>query len=535
MDKNSHKDNQQELINRRKFLQFIGASTVIVGSASSLGLLSSCTKKAKKTGIGFTPITPSSKDELVLADGLNSKILIKWGTPINKNEFFGDNNDYTAFLPLEKDRALFWVNHEYTNPLFSSGIERTKENAIKEMKQMGGSILEIKKTGDSWSVVEDSKYNRRIDGTTPIKFANGVKVRGRDVALGTNSNCAGGVTPWGTILTCEENYQNCWGERAEDGSVDLSQTYYGWAKHFDSIPEHYGWVVEVDLKTGKAQKHTSIGRFSHESATVALSKKGLPVIYSGDDKSNEFLYKYIGEEKNKIGKGTLYVADLKNKKWLPLDLEKSPQLKEQFKSQLDVLTYARKAAKILGATELDRPEDIEIDKETGHVYVTLTNNKKKGNYMGQILKVAEKGDHDSLEFEWEYFTTGGDKGGFACPDNLIFDKAGNLWIATDISGSAINKSPYEKFQHNGLFVIPRSGFGAGKAYQVASAPKDAEFTGLSFDSDQKTLFVSVQHPGERTKDKSLPTSTWPDRDKVPKSAVVAITGPTLDKIVGGLS
>lgn len=519
-------------INRRSFLKFLGASTVTFASISGLSLISSCTQNENSNNV--FGIKPSKDDDLVLTDGLSYDVLVKWKDKLRDGVFFGDNNDYTALIKLVDNRYLLWVNHEYTNSLFSSGLDRNKKNVDLEMEAMGGSIIEIIKDNNKWRLVVDSNYNKRITARTMIPFANGEKVLGQNLAMGTNSNCAGGVTPWGTILTCEENYQNCWGERKEDGSIDFSESYYSWEKFYKAIPEHYGWVVEVDVKTGKAKKHTCLGRFSHECATVKLTKKNLPVIYSGDDKNDECLYKFIGTKEGEIGSGILYVADLKSKKWIPLDFNSNPILKKNFSTQQEILINCRKAAKLVGGTPLDRPEDIEIDPLSGSIFVSLTNNKKNKNYMGQILKLTEKSDYDALEFEWETYITGGEESGFACPDNMAFDKVGNLWICTDISGSSMNKAPYEKFCNNGLFVIPRTGPHAGKTIQVASAPKDAELTGITFDDSFSTMFLSVQHPGEMTRYLNSPTSTWPDRTSIPKSAVVTITGKKLEDICHGI-
>ncbi|MCO4754985.1 MAG: DUF839 domain-containing protein, partial [Bacteriovoracaceae bacterium] len=209
-----------------------------------------------------------------------------------------------------------------------------------------------------------------------------------------------------------------------------------------------------------------------------------------------------------------------------------PLLKKKFKSQLDVMINTRAAAKLLGATPLDRPEDIEINPKTGDVFVALSNNKPKNNYHGQILKITESSsDHGSLKFSSSTYKTGGTEGGFSCPDNMVFDRNGNLWLTTDISGNSVGKGAYKGFGNNALFVIPASGKQAGQAIQVASAPVDAELTGPCFSPDQKTLFLSVQHPGETTKDLSNPTSTWPDGKK-PRPSVVAIQGDLLEKITG---
>ena len=126
--------------------------------------------------------------------------------------------------------------------------------------------------------------------------------------------------------------------------------------------------------------------------------------------------------------------------------------------------------------------------------------------------------------------TGGVKGGLACPDNLAFDKNGNLWIDTDIADSAANKYPYKEFGNNGLYYVPMSGPNAGDVLQVASAPIDAELTGICFLPDNETMLLSVQHPGAQTKDLSKPTSQWPDGD-TPKPAVVTISGETLKSLL----
>jgi len=157
----------------------------------------------------------------------------------------------------------------------------------------------------------------------------------------------------------------------------------------------------------------------------------------------------------------------------------------------------------------------------------------KKNFHGSILKIIEKdNDPASLTFTHETFLTGGQDKGFACPDNMVFDPKGNLWFTTDISSDAIGVGPYEGLGNNGLYVFLRSGKNAGKVIRVATAPKDAEFTGPCFSPDNKTLFLSVQHPGEESPSATELTSNWPDGG-IPKPSVVTLTGPLLDKIVAG--
>ncbi len=511
-------------MNRREFLQFLGVSGVLAS-------LPGCSTTSKVTqpmlGVG-----PSLEDKLLTADGLNYKILIRWGDKINPTQKFGYNNDFIAFHPLAKDHGLMWVNHEYVNPVFIGGIERTKANIDKERFEVGGSILEVKKENGDWKVIPNSQYNRRLDSYTKIPFAWNEKIAGSHIAEGTMGNCAGGYTPWGTFLTCEENYDMFWGEVDSKGKKD-ENSWLGWNKFYPKPPQHYGWVVEVEPKTGKAKKLVSLGRCAHECAAVTKAKNGKIVAYTGDDTNDEHFYKFISDSETSLEKGKLYVANLEQGKWLSLDIEDQPILKKHFKSQTDIQIFAREAAKIVGATPLDRPEDIEFDPLTGNVLVTLTNNKPKKNYMGSILKIMEdNNDPGSLTFKHDTFLSGSKENGFACPDNMVFDPKGNLWFTTDMSGTDVNNGPYQGLGNNGLYVFMRSGAHAGEVVRVATAPIDAEFTGPCFSPDYKTLFLSVQHPGEVSESANKLTSRWPDGD-IPKPSVVTLEGPLLDKIVSG--
>jgi secreted PhoX family phosphatase len=511
-------------MDRREFLQFLGVSGVLATAPLDLWAT-----KEKRTG--FNSLPPNLLDKFVTMDGLDYKVLIRWGEQINATEKFGFNNDFIAYHPLKKDNAILWVNHEYVHPLFINGIERTKKNVDDERLEVGGTLIEVKNEKGFWSVVKNSKYNRRLTANTEIPFAWDLPIKGSKTAIGTLAGCAGGKTPWGTILSCEENYDMFWGERDRKGVV--TKSYLGWDEIYSLPPEHYGWVVEIEPLTGKAKKLVSMGRFCHECAAVTKAKNGKVVAYSGDDTNNEHFYKFISDSESSLEKGKLYVANLEKGEWLSLDINEQEILKKTFKDQTEVQIYAREAAKLVGATALDRPEDIEFDPLTGNVLVTLTNNKSKNNYYGSILKIMEKdGDPGALKFSHGTFLTGGKESGFACPDNMIFDPKGNLWFTCDISGEAIEKGPYTGFGNNSLFVFLRSGARAGEIIRVASGPMDAEFTGPCFSPDYKTLFLSVQHPGELSTSKENPTSHWPDGG-MPRPSVVTLQGPLLDRIVQG--
>lgn len=551
-------DTNKKNYNRKEFISFLGKASL--GTMLIPPFLTSCGSMAtpitpvlspkerleKLKNLAITAMPPSDKDDLLLAEGLDYHTIIKWGDKISRKDTFGFNNDFTCFIPLDDNNpkdGLLWVNHEYIDPLFVSGFSsreykepRTTAQIDKEMYNVGGTIVRIREEEGKWKIVKNDPFNRRITAKTPIKLNWDTPIKGKTTVIGTHSNCSGGITPWKTFLTCEENYDSFYGETEYDEN-DVPKhisSSYGWEKVHHHPPEHYGWVVEIDPKDGSAQKHVALGRFAHECCTLYELEDKRVVAYTGDDKVNEHLYKFISSKPGSLKEGTLYVADIDNGKWLALDWENQPVLKNKFKDQTEVLIRAREAAKLLGATELNRPEDIEIDPITGHILVSLTNNVTKKDYHGSILKVEETdGAFDALTFKASTYKAGGEENGFSCPDNLAFDLAGNLWITTDMSGSMMNKPgrPYMPFKNNSLFVIPRYGKDEGKVIRVATAPRDAELTGPWFSPDGKTLFLSVQHPGEQTEDKKNPSSKWPfDRDNIPKPAVVAIKGDLIEKM-----
>jgi len=547
--------------NRRSFLKFLGRAGVGITTGGTLLSLTSCNNDNKPStentldannaspkGFPLEAIEHSLKDEFKLANGLEYEVLLQWDDPISTKDKFGFNNDYTAFVPFDKNNpndGILWVNHEYLQSLFVSGFpdkedlaKKTKEQVEKEMYSVGGSLVHIRQNkAGKWEVIQDDKYNRRLTAKTEIPFEWDEPIAGKKSAIGTFANCSGGVTPWGTILTCEENYDMYYGETdyadPNNPKRDLSNNYYGWEKHYDNPPEHYGWVVEVNPLTGEAKKLVALGRCAHECATVHETEDGRLVVYTGDDKNDECLYKFISDKPGNLKEGTLYVANTEKGEWISLKYEDQKVLQENFENQTDVLIRLREAAKLLGATPLNRPEDIEIDPLTGNVLVTLTNNKPKGDYLGSILKIVEdKEDKTSLTFQSDTFLAGGEETGFACPDNMAFDPKGNLWITSDISGSSIGKTPYEPYGNNGLFLVPSTGPQQGQVLQVASAPKDAELTGPFFAPDGETLFLSVQHPGEQTDDLENLTSNWPEGgNNIPRPAVVAISGQGLKDLM----
>ena len=556
-----------------------------------------------------------------VAEGYKTQVVVGWGDPIFEGvarmdyaapsaeaqaRQFGYNNDYVAFMPLDGDQpstnnsrnGLLCVNQEFTNPeLMFSGVKflekqetRTDEHIRLELNAHGHTVVQIKQDDDAnWSVVKNSKFNRRITMHTPFQVtgpaAGHTRMQtsqnedGREI-LGTISNCSGGVTPWGTVLSGEENIHfyfrgECSDERElasqarlgidgkGDYSFDRLDDRFDLAKT-PNEPNRFGWIVEIDPYDPESVpvKRTALGRFKHEGACTSINHDGRVVVYSGDDEIYEYLYKFVSEEKydpanpgknrTLLDKGTLYVARFEDDgtvNWLPLVHGQGPLTwKNQFHDQGDVVIEARRAADFLGATPMDRPEDVEEHPLTHNVFVVLTKNAERSevqvdasnprpdNTHGHIIeleipRVDGKPNHAATRHHWSIFLKGGrlqeDDGWYqgqkpetwvSCPDNIAFDNQGRLWIATDgfESSSGIL---------DGIYACEVAGPKRALTKQFFHVPIGAELCGPCFTPDNSTLFVAVQHPGEfSTYDK--PSTRWPnspDSDLPPMPSIVAIT------------
>jgi secreted PhoX family phosphatase len=539
---------------------------------------------------------------------------------------FGYNNDYVAFFPLNEDgsRALLCVNHEYTNEeIMFPGIVRqdlicfpdmTAYLVAIEMAAHGVSIVEIARDGGGWHPVTDSAYNRRISPAHTTISVDG-PAAGHDRLktsadpsgtriLGTLNNCAGGQTPWGTYLTAEENFHGYfWSDRCAaagkpptglGGAQAKSYDRYGvpglwqaWGKFIDRFnvdkepnePNRFGWIVEIDPLDPNSMpvKHTALGRFRHEGAECLVNQDGRIVVYCGDDARFDYVYRFVSEgtydpndrkaNMTLLSWGTLSVAKFQEDgrvSWLPLIFGQGPLTPEGgFADQADIVIDARLAADALGATRMDRPEDVQPNPVNGRVYVILTNNKdrKAGeedpanpraeNVLGHIIEMTPpEGDHAASEFRWDILVRCGDpavaevgalwnpetssNGWFACPDNAAVDAQGRLWIATD-QGEA---SPTGRA--DGFYGLETQGERRGTPKLFFRVPVGAEMCGPCFTPDQETLFLAVQHPAadatdrykgfERASTFADPATRWPDfrPDMPPRPSVVVIT-----KIGGG--
>ena len=490
-----------ERLSRRDLGKGILAVSAMTATVSLLALLA--TERASAQAANTTPsfnfkeVLSGVDDKHYVAEGYDADILIRWGDPVlpgapsfdpgkltkdGQAKQFGYNNDYLGYFPIPgapnpSEHGLLCVNHEYTNEeLMFPGLGRqdarrgsttpfskmTKEIAEVEMMAHGGSVLEVRKNGGKWTVVANSKYARRITGETAMRIAGpaagharmqtSANPTGRKV-LGMLNNCAGGRTPWGTWLTCEENINGYFTaelsanhpEARNYKRMGIPGRWYNWGDYFDRFnvskepneANRFGWVVEIDPfdPASIPVKRTALGRFKREGAAGILNKDGLYVVYSGDDQRFEYVYKFVTESRfdpsnrsanmNLLDTGTTYVARFNadgTGDWLPLVHGHGPLTEANgFQSQADVVIEARTAADLLGATKMDRPEDVEANPKTNKVYVMLTNNSgrkpdqvdaanpRADNRFGHIVEFIPDGDdHASTKFRWEILVKCGD-------------------------------------------------------------------------------------------------------------------------------
>ncbi|MFX4288369.1 PhoX family protein [Janibacter sp. G349] len=556
--------------------------------------------------LGFSPVPLSAADEVVVPAGYTAKVFIPWGTPIlggfpefvpgkntaaEQEQQVGMHHDGMHFFPLGRglagnERGLLAVNHEYTDEAYlHTGTETmpaastwTREMVRKSQAAHGVSLVEIHRDGGGEWKVARSRLNRRVTANTLMTFAGpaaGHRLLQTSAdpkgmrPLGTINNCSHGVTPWGTYLTCEENFNGYF--RVESGQYTPEQSEltsrYGvggdrnrWATNDSRFvvspdepnePNRFGWVVEIDPfdPSSTPVKRTALGRVKHEGAFVHVTKGGRVVVYTGDDQVNEYMYKFVSSGnwkslrargRNPLDEGTLYVArfdDDGSGRWLPLIHGQGPLTAANgFADQGDVLVKTRQAASAVGATRMDRPEWATVDPNTGMVYLTLTNNTSSSkvenpanprtpNRWGHIIRWEEaKGDHAATTFEWDLFAIAGqgrssgdgstiaDEDAFGSPDGLWADADGRVWIQTDGTQPA---GANDQMLAANPYVTDSAG--APEIRRFLTGVVNCEVTGVITTPDQRTMFVNIQHPGDG--------STWPRLDGIttPRSATVIVT------------
>ena len=610
-------------MSRRRFLQMgmvAGAAVsfpYLVKPENAFAAKANPSALSKAVSLGFTSIPVSTADTVTVPEGYIARPFYRWGDAVgikgNLPEFkfdasnttdeqaaqAGMHHDGMAWFSLPQGKenpahGLLALNHEYIDNgmLFKDGTANWDlDKARKGQNAMGISVIEVKKDNVGWQVVRPSSFARRITVNTPMQLSGPARHQALmktaadpqgEVVLGTMQNCANGKTPWGTYLTCEENWSDIFVKKAPRNVLEKrygisdSDESYRWNEVDERFsvdktpnePNRFGWVVEIDPydPTSTPRKHTALGRFKHEGAAVTLAGDNRVVVYMGDDQKFEYIYKFISENKYDPGdrkanmqlleSGTLYVArfnDDGSGDWLPLIFDQS----KGFDNQGDLLIKTRLAADTVGATKMDRPEWIAVDTHAkGSVYCTLTNNSDRGkegkapvdaanpranNQFGHIMHWREeRADPASAKFTWNILVLAGRtdsddpkaKGSmqgaeFGSPDGLSFDHRGVLWIQTDVSSSTINKKAYEGMGNNQMIAtLP----GTNEYRRFLTGPRGCEITGIAFTPDNRTLFINIQHPGEGGDDITDPSnpraiSNWPDSrsDGRPRSSTVVIT------------
>lgn len=543
-------------LKRREFVQFLGASAVLAAGHRLMPnwLVTRASAATPQITplldhLDFTPAAISHSGDLTLSPEFEYVPLLKQGDVLNpEGEQYGDHNDYLAIIQRDETTGWLWSNHENATMRFL--LPGEKDDTLKyietRLRNMGGSVVRIEKTpGGPWRPVLPHAGNFRVDGLTSRLTLTGPAagsdwVFGARVAIGSLGNCGGGISPWGTFFTAEENYKDTWGDPEMNDPEPKS------TRHIRRPSEHFGYLCEIDPDTRELFKHTSLGRMAHENVAFNLSKDGRLVAYTADDRVEQCLYKFISRDRydHAAGKanrkllehGTLYVADTKRNRWLALDPAANRKLRREKFDAARVCVHTRTAARLVGGTPLARPEDVEVHPVTGEVYVALTSweakgiDKTKDNYFPDIagalgrLREAD-GDAGALRFAFDIMIAGSKESGLSWPDNISFTDANHLMVCTDyaIKGKPDKNSSQDHMGNNFLVVVPTSGPRANEVIRFAVTPKGGEFCSPTLSPDRQELWVNVQHPGEDSPDLKRLSSNFPEGgDAIPKSAMVAI-------------
>jgi hypothetical protein len=632
---------EQREISRRGFLKTsLGATAAaVLGSNVVDGLTNAAEAKHFGHGhargeIGFEPVSANlvpMTDGVTVPKGYSARVLISWGDSLTNAPHwdtagamdeatqlrtFGAHTDGMHYFPfpglrLGGERGLLVTNHEYCDPglvcntTTYAAVTITADMVNAQLAAHGVSVVQLEEKKGRMQVQRGSPFNRRITGNTPCRISG--PAAGHDLmktdddptgmtVLGTLNNCAHGYTPWGTYLTCEENWNGYFGSKTALAQTSHEKRYgvsaggfgYRWHEADDRFdvnqnrnePNRFGWVVEIDpfKPNSTPVKRTALGRIKHEGAQVVVDKHDRVAFYMGDDERNEYVYKFVCAKKlnrkndkanrDMLDEGTLYVARFNadgTGQWLPLVWDQNGLTPENgFANQAEVLIKTRQAADRLGATMMDRPEWGAAHPVTGEVYMTMTNNSRRGNTpvssnkvdgtttaasanppvdaanprpdndFGHIIRWREAGRSvAATTFEWDIFVQCGDKDtaktlgvtytpaeydgqtvgyqgningdNYGAPDGLWFDQDGRLWIQTDQQGDATGD-----WVNIGGNVMMCADPETGETRRFLTSPPNCEVTGVVTTPNGRTMFVGIQHPGEDWSGSFTANSTWPD-------------------------
>lgn len=593
----SFRDIASGQLTRRNVLVGGGALAVAAALPTASLETAAATERGGSTGgaeaLAFTPIASVelTRDALTVPKEFQWTPILRWGDPLFNNSprfdpmvadaeaqelQFGYNNDYLEIMVTGRRgrEALLVCNHEYTNRqiMFPPTANAAQEAEVLRtlMAAHGMSVVNLERSakGRPWKYVRGGRNNRRITAYTPFRLtgpAAGSELlktaadpTGRRVR-GTFGNCAGGTTPWGTILSGEENFNGYFvADPAAQGNARYGLTNkpssYGWEKidpRFDATqadyanePHRFGYIVEIDPTdpTSVPRKHTAMGRFKHEGANVRVDDDGTVVAYMGDDERFDYLYKFVAKRKYRPGRsvaarrhnklllteGDLYVArfsgtqkpgndNLGRGTWVPLT--QNGQSVVPGMSTDEVLVFTRLAADIMKATPMDRCEDVEPSLKTGKVYVVCTNNTDRGkagkpgpdaanprplNKDGHIIEISEhRNAAGATTFNWNLFLVCGDAeqagtyfGGWDGPVAPISCPDNIAFDSKNNLWISTDGQPSSIKKADGLFRAPLAGAQRGHVVQFLAVPNGAECTGPVVHDQDGSVFVAVQHPGE---------------------------------------
>jgi len=465
-----------------------------------------------------------------------------WNHGWNEWDDFDDWHRNNRHHRYGNHHGMLCINHEFGgNPhVLNKDQPENLEDVRLSQHAHGVAVVELRERFGTWSQVE-SERARRIHVNSPMEFSGPaadselLKTAAGNNPLGTVNNCSSGYTPWGTYLTCEENFNgyfgatdnnNTWVPTPGQERYGFSSTgfNYGWEKfdsRFDlSNPEYaneenrFGWVVEIDPMdpTQTPVKRTALGRIKHEGATITVGHGGRIVCYMGDDQRFDYIYKFVSDDnwrkmlrqgKSPLDHGKLYVARFNDDgtgDWLELTID-NPILAANFADQAEVLVYTRMAADLLEATPMDRPEWISVAPNRD-VYCTLTNNSQRTeanaanplapNNDGHIIRWHDSHRHVGTSFKWDIFVfaqdTHGTEQSFSDPDGIWIDPDGRLFIETD-------GGQKDGLNNQCLVVDTRSENPAGEIKRLFTGVTGDEITGLTTTPDRRTMFINTQHPG----------------------------------------
>ncbi|RFU14419.1 PhoX family phosphatase [Rhodobacteraceae bacterium W635] len=594
----------ERAISRRGFLGGVvafGSGAAVMGTAMLKG---SAALAQQDTRFPFTPIPTATDGTVHVPEGYSWQRVVSWGDPLfsdavgdfnsetggsveMSDRVFGENTDGMWLFTVDNHQIIA-VNHEYTNratnlPEAENGTPRNADDVLKLQNLQGVSVFEVTDGPNGWEVVIDSPFNRRITHNTPMRISG--PAAGHDLmqteadptgteSLGTMNNCGSDRTPWGTYLTCEENWNGYFGsteEPQDQKPVTLTEEqqrygigvdgwgydYHLWDARFDvhqnpNEPHRVGYVVEIDPADPESTpiKRTALGRFKHENAANTIAPDGRVVVYMGDDERGEFMYKWVsrdvyvpgGDTSTLLEEGQLYVAKFHDDgtgDWLALTPEVTGM------SEAEIAIFTRIAASQVGATTMDRPEWIAVNPVAAEGYCALTNNRNRGvmnnaggdwqavggpnprpeNNYGQIVRWYPEGqDHGSDAFAWDLYVMCGNPevhdDAYAGSENI---HAGNLFNSPDgmmfdsagmlwiqTDGDDGNAGDFAGNGNNQMLVGDPA---TGQIERFLTGPHGCEVTGLCWSADRRTMFVGLQHPG----------APFPDGEgALPRSSIIAV-------------